>query len=75
VEIISFIDLYPLYLPPQYPMGVSWMDGLAGLDYVGELLITPGVALRIVGNIYTVGLIIKTIGIDAHILIDLQAFN
>jgi len=31
--------------------------------------------LRIVGNIYTVGLIIKTIGIDAHILIDLQAFN
>jgi hypothetical protein len=54
-------------------MGVSGKEGLAGLDYVGALLITPGVVLTLVGNIYTVGLIIKTIGIDAHILIDIHA--
>ena len=32
---------------------MPWREGLAGLDYVGALLITPGVVLTLVGIIFT----------------------
>lgn len=53
-EAISMVGLYSLYHPPQHPKGVPWREGLAGLDYVGALLVTPGVVLTLVGIIFTV---------------------
>ncbi|KAH6672054.1 fungal trichothecene efflux pump [Halenospora varia] len=52
-EAISMVGLYSLYHPPQHPKGVPWREGLAGLDYVGALLVTPGVVLTLVGIIFT----------------------
>jgi hypothetical protein len=53
-EVISIVGLFLLYHPPQHPKGVPWREGLAGLDYVGALLVTPGVVLTLVGIIFTV---------------------
>lgn len=53
-ETISLVFLFLLYHPPQHPKGVPWREGLAGLDYVGALLVAPGVVLTLVGIIFTV---------------------
>jgi hypothetical protein len=74
---LSLIALFLLYHPPQHPKGVPWREGLAGLDYVGALLITPGVVLTLVGIIFTVslnGLPMCRI-ICSHTIIDLQKVN
>ena len=55
-QTISFLTLALLYHPPKHPKGVPWREGLAGLDYVGAILITPGVVLTLVGIIFTVSL-------------------
>lgn len=52
-QFISGVSLYLFYYPPKHPKGVAWRDGLRGLDYVGMILIIPGVCLVLVGIINT----------------------
>jgi hypothetical protein len=52
-QVLSLIALALLYYPPQHPKGVPWKEALPGLDYVGTLLVIPGVCLALVGIINT----------------------
>ncbi|OQN98125.1 hypothetical protein B0A48_15957 [Cryoendolithus antarcticus] len=52
-QIISLICLAWLYHPPKHPRGVPWKDAIRGLDYVGTVLVIPGVCLVLVGIITT----------------------
>lgn len=52
-QVISGVGLSMLYFPPRHPKGVPWRDALPGLDYVGTVLIVPGVCLVLVGIINT----------------------
>jgi hypothetical protein len=42
-----------LYFPPKHPKGVPWKEAIRGLDYVGTIIIVPGVCLVLVGIINT----------------------
>lgn len=42
-----------LYHPPKHPRGVPWLEAVKGLDYVGALLVVPGICLTLVGIINT----------------------
>lgn len=46
-------SIYWLYQPPKHPRGVPWEEAIRGLDYVGSLLIVPGICLTLVGIINT----------------------
>ncbi|KAK7209659.1 hypothetical protein V2G26_016837 [Clonostachys chloroleuca] len=46
-------SIYWLYQPPKHPRGVPWEEAIRGLDYVGSLLIVPGICLILVGIINT----------------------
>lgn len=75
-EVISFICLFSFYHPPKHPKGVPLKEGLAGLDYVGALLITPGVVLTLVGIIYTVSKFEPVPQIEVLTnFIDIQTYN
>ena len=52
-QIISLVALALLYFPPKHPKGVAWKDAVRGLDYVGTILVVPGVCLALVGIINT----------------------
>ena len=52
-QVLSLIALALLYFPPKHPKGVAWKEALRGLDYIGSLLVTPGVCLVLVGIINT----------------------
>lgn len=52
-QVISLICLALLYFPPKHPKGVPWREALPHLDYVGTLLVIPGVCLALVGIINT----------------------
>ncbi|TKA74991.1 hypothetical protein B0A55_02646 [Friedmanniomyces simplex] len=52
-QIISLVALYLLYHPPKHPRGVPWREAIGGLDYVGTVLVMPGVCLVLVGIINT----------------------
>lgn len=52
-QTISSIFLALLYFPPKHPRGVPWREALPHLDYVGTLLVIPGVCLALVGIINT----------------------
>ncbi|EME77273.1 uncharacterized protein MYCFIDRAFT_42500 [Pseudocercospora fijiensis CIRAD86] len=52
-QVFSLIGLYVLYHPPKHPKGVSWKEAIFGLDYIGTLLVIPGVCLALVGIINT----------------------
>ncbi|KAF1990401.1 MFS general substrate transporter [Aulographum hederae CBS 113979] len=52
-QFISLVSLFTWYHPPKHPKGVAWKEGLKGLDYVGALLILPGICLVLVGIINT----------------------
>lgn len=52
-QILSFISLALLYHPPKHPRGVPWREAIGGLDYVGTVLVIPGVCLVLVGIINT----------------------
>ncbi|KAK4496022.1 hypothetical protein PRZ48_013291 [Zasmidium cellare] len=52
-QTISLIFLALLYFPPKHPRGVPWREALPHLDYVGTLLVIPGVCLALVGIINT----------------------
>ncbi|KAK4891378.1 hypothetical protein LTR27_010032 [Elasticomyces elasticus] len=52
-QIISLVSLYLLYHPPKHPKGVPWGEAVRGLDYIGTLLVIPGVCLVLVGIIST----------------------
>jgi MFS family permease len=52
-QVISLICLFLLYHPPKHPKGVPWREAIGGLDYVGMLLMIPGVCLVLVGIINT----------------------
>ncbi|KAF2840344.1 MFS general substrate transporter [Patellaria atrata CBS 101060] len=52
-QFFSLLGIFFWYYPPKHPKGVEWKDGLKGLDYVGALLVTPGVCLTLVGIINT----------------------
>ena len=52
-QVFSMIGLYLLYHPPKHPKGVTWKEAISGLDYVGTLLVIPGVCLALVGIINT----------------------
>jgi D-alanyl-lipoteichoic acid acyltransferase DltB (MBOAT superfamily) len=52
-QIISLIALALLYFPPKHPRGVEWKEAIRGLDYVGTILVVPGVCLALVGIINT----------------------
>ncbi|KIV99714.1 uncharacterized protein PV09_08644 [Verruconis gallopava] len=51
--VINFVGIYFCYVPPKHPRGVPWKQAIAGLDYVGALLVTGGVALTLIGIVYT----------------------
>lgn len=44
-QLASLVFLFLLYHPPKHPRGVPWRDAIGGLDYVGAILVTPGVCL------------------------------
>lgn len=73
-EVISFICLFSFYHPPKHPKGVPWKEGIRGLDYVGAALITPGVALTLVGIIYTVSLFCSYFQLCRVLLTQAQTF-
>ncbi|KAK5169763.1 uncharacterized protein LTR77_005741 [Saxophila tyrrhenica] len=52
-QLISLVALACLYFPPQHPKGVPWKEAVRGLDYIGTLLVVPGVCLALVGIINT----------------------
>ncbi|KAF2165612.1 hypothetical protein M409DRAFT_67013 [Zasmidium cellare ATCC 36951] len=52
-QTISLIFLALLYFPPKHPRGVPRREALPHLDYVGTLLVVPGVCLALVGIINT----------------------
>ena len=52
-QFISLVALALLYFPPKHPKGVPWKDAIRGLDYVGTVLVIPGVCLVLVGIINT----------------------
>ncbi|KAK0304936.1 hypothetical protein LTR01_007141 [Friedmanniomyces endolithicus] len=52
-QIISLVALFLLYHPPKHPRGVPWREAIGGLDYVGTVLVMPGVCLVLVGIINT----------------------
>ena len=52
-QIISLICLALFYFPPKHPKGVPWKEAIRGLDYVGTIIVVPGVCLAIVGIINT----------------------
>ncbi|CAM1502223.1 Fc.00g042070.m01.CDS01 [Cosmosporella sp. VM-42] len=52
-QFCSLVGLFLFYYPPKHPRGVPWKDALRGLDYVGALLVVPGVCLVLVGIINT----------------------
>lgn len=51
--VINFVGIYFCYVPPKHPRGVPWRTALKGLDYFGALLVTGGVALTLIGIVYT----------------------
>ena len=51
--VINIVGVYFCYEPPKHPRGVPWKTALKGLDYVGMLLVTGGVALTLIGIVYT----------------------
>lgn len=53
LQFLSLVGLYLFYYPPKHPRGVPWRDALRGLDYVGTLLVIPGICLVLVGIINT----------------------
>jgi MFS family permease len=53
-QFVSLASLFVWYHPPQHPKGVSWQEGLRGVDYIGTSLIVPGVTLVLVGIIKSV---------------------
>ncbi|PGH14369.1 hypothetical protein AJ80_05959 [Polytolypa hystricis UAMH7299] len=52
-QFCSLVALFCFYFPPKHPRGVPWKEGLKGLDYVGTLLVIPGICLALVGIINT----------------------
>ncbi|OAA63518.1 Fungal trichothecene efflux pump [Niveomyces insectorum RCEF 264] len=52
-QVFSLAGIVALYYPPKHPRGVPWKDAVRGLDYVGALLVVPGVCLTLVGIINT----------------------
>ncbi len=52
-QVISLVALALLYFPPKHPKGVPWKQAIRGLDYIGTLLVIPGVCLALVGIINT----------------------
>lgn len=52
-QILSLAGLWLLYHPPKHPRGVPWKEAIKGLDYVGTVLVIPGVCLALVGIINT----------------------
>ncbi|KXL44413.1 hypothetical protein M433DRAFT_166556 [Acidomyces richmondensis BFW] len=52
-QVISLICLFLLYHPPKHPRGIPWKEAISGLDYVGTILVVPGVCLVLVGIINT----------------------
>lgn len=50
-QFVSLASLFVWYHPPQHPKGVTWKEGLQGVDYIGTALIVPGVTLVLVGII------------------------
>ena len=45
--------IWGLYKPPKHPKGIPWHEAYKGLDYVGTLLVVPGIVLALVGIIST----------------------
>ena len=52
-QTLSLVALFLLYHPPKHPKGVPWTIAYAGLDYVGTILVVPGVCLTLIGIINT----------------------
>lgn len=52
-QLISLIALALLYFPPKHPKGVPWKEAIRGLDYIGTIIVIPGVCLVLVGIINT----------------------
>ncbi|KAF2404505.1 MFS general substrate transporter [Trichodelitschia bisporula] len=52
-QFCSLVALALLYYPPRHPKGVPWKEGLRGLDYVGSVLVVPGICAALVGIINT----------------------
>ncbi|CAK7207893.1 hypothetical protein SEUCBS139899_010708 [Sporothrix eucalyptigena] len=52
-QFLSLLGIAFLYFPPKHPRGIPWKDALRGLDYVGCILVVPGICLTLVGIINT----------------------
>ncbi|ERS98189.1 uncharacterized protein SPSK_06068 [Sporothrix schenckii 1099-18] len=52
-QFLSLLGIGFLYFPPKHPRGIPWKDALRGLDYVGCVLVVPGICLTLVGIINT----------------------
>ena len=52
-QFLSLLGIAFLYHPPKHPRGVPWGEAIRGLDYVGALLVIPGICLTLVGIINT----------------------
>ena len=53
-QFVSLASLFVWYHPPQHPKGVTWKEGLRGVDYIGTALVVPGITLVLVGIIKSV---------------------
>ena len=53
LQFLTLIGVIWLYHPPKHPRGIPWSEAVKGLDYVGALLIVPGICLTLVGIINT----------------------
>lgn len=53
LQLLTLGGVIWLYHPPKHPRGVPWAEAVKGLDYVGALLIVPGICLTLVGIINT----------------------
>lgn len=51
--VFNIVGVYFCYEPPKHPRGVPWKTALKGLDYIGMVLVTGGVALTLIGIVYT----------------------
>lgn len=52
-QFVSMVCLALFYFPPAHPRGVPWNEGIRGLDYVGTILVIPGICTVLVGIINT----------------------
>lgn len=53
LQFLTLIAVVWIYHPPKHPRGVPWNEAIRGLDYVGAILIVPGICLTLVGIINT----------------------